>query len=226
MDKAWLEYELAAGRSIQSIADEVGRDHSTVSYWVRKFGLESAYAARVAPRGGIGAEILEALIGEGLSTREIGERLGLSQSTVRHWLKRHGLQTARTVRRGETLPRIESVCTIHGVTTFVQRRTGYVCGRCRAEAVSRWRRRAKEILVSEAGGRCCVCGYDKTQAALQFHHLDPAEKRFGLGSRGLARAMEHLRIEAAKCVLLCANCHVEVEMGIATLPDAPGRSPR
>jgi ferredoxin len=28
------------------------------------------------------------------------------------------------------------------------------------------------------------------------------------------------REEAAKCALLCANCHVEVEAGITTLPAA------
>ena len=40
-------------------------------------------------------------------------------------------------------------------------------------------------------------------------------------------ALQVLREEAAKCVLLCANCHVEVEAGVTALPlefaaDAPG----
>jgi hypothetical protein len=83
------------------------------------------------------------------------------------------------------------------------------------------------ILVEEAGGRCQVCGYDRCIAALQFHHIDPATKLFGLGSRGLAQALDKLRAEAAKCVLLCANCHAEVEAGVTRLPfpDAAARSP-
>jgi hypothetical protein len=30
--------------------------------------------------------------------------------------------------------------------------------------------------------------------------------------------MKRSREEAAKCVLLCANCHAEVENGVADLP--------
>jgi hypothetical protein len=30
-------------------------------------------------------------------------------------------------------------------------------------------------------------------------------------------ALEAARAEAAKCVLLCANCHAEVEAGVATV---------
>jgi hypothetical protein len=30
-----------------------------------------------------------------------------------------------------------------------------------------------------------------------------------------------MREEAAKCVLLCANCHAEVEGGAASLPERP-----
>jgi hypothetical protein len=176
-----------------------------------------------ANRGGIERDTLEGHVERGLSTREIAGVLGVSQSTVRHWLTRYGLKTTRAARRVATLPRIESTCQVHGKTGFVRRRDGYVCLRCRAEAVTRWRQRAKRILVDEAGGKCVVCGYDRCIAALQFHHLDPEEKRFGLGSRGLARAIDRLRIEAAKCVLVCGNCHVELEMGIATLPDAPER---
>jgi hypothetical protein len=80
--------------------------------------------------------------------------------------------------------------------------------------VSRRRRRLKEILVREAGGRCGICGYDRWVGALQFHHRDGEEKEFGLADRGLTRSLEVVRREAAKCILLCANCHSEVEAGI------------
>lgn len=93
-------------------------------------------------------------------------------------------------------------------------RTGsFRCPRCVSERVSRRRRRLKEILVAEAGGACVACGYDRYIGALQFHHLDRREKRFQLAGRGLTRALSTLRREAEKCVLLCANCHAEVEAG-------------
>jgi hypothetical protein len=82
---------------------------------------------------------------------------------------------------------------------------------------------AKRRLVAEAGGRCQLCGYDRCMAALEFHHLDPKAKSFSLSMRGVARAFEELRKEANKCVLLCANCHAEVEAGYSTIvADGPG----
>jgi hypothetical protein len=76
----------------------------------------------------------------------------------------------------------------------------------------------KEVLVSEAGGRCVLCGYSRAVRALEFRHLDPAVKRFGLSSGGITMSLEAARAEAAKCVLLCSNCHAEVEDGITDLP--------
>ena len=116
--------------------------------------------------------------------------------------------------------RKQGICPTHGEAEFVQRGdTGsWRCIPCRSEAVTDRRRRVKAILVAEAGGACAVCGYDRCLAALQFHHLRPEEKRFSLGDKGLARSLEKARAEARKCVLLCANCHAEVEAGVLGLP--------
>jgi hypothetical protein len=86
------------------------------------------------------------------------------------------------------------------------------------ERVSTRRRKVKEILVDEAGGACAICGYKRFAGALQFHHLDPEDKEFAISRNGATLGIETLRAEAAKCVLLCANCHVEVEAGLASLP--------
>jgi hypothetical protein len=91
----------------------------------------------------------------------------------------------------------------------------------------RRRRRVKHTLVTEAGGRCRLCGYARSQAALVFHHVDPSAKRFGLAGGGMTRSLARAREEARKCLLLCANCHAEVEAGVTTLPpslvqDDPG----
>jgi len=55
-------------------------------------------------------------------------------------------------------------------------------------------------------------------AALHFHHVDPSCKSFHLSMQGVARSLKAARAEMAKCVLLCANCHAEVEQGVAALP--------
>lgn len=175
---------------------------------------------RHAARGGLDPVLLRELVALGLTQREIAEAVDRSQGTVRWWLQRHGLATRG--RRGRT-PRVlpGGACPKHGEGTLVQDRRGPCCRRCRAEAVSARRRRVKAQLVAEAGGACSLCGYDHSVAALQFHHRDPASKHFGIGSRGLTQGIDALRAEAAKCVLLCANCHAEVEAGVSELPFSP-----
>ena len=97
--------------------------------------------------------------------------------------------------------------------------------RCAADRVAAYRKRVKEILVAEAGGACRLCGYDIYVGALHFHHLDPTLKRFAVSHAGTTDSLRTMREEARKCVLLCANCHAEVEAGLVFLAspaDNPG----
>jgi transposase len=220
MERAFLEEQLAAGRSLEAIGRLVGRDASTVGYWVRKHGLVPQGRHRHAPRGGIPREVLQELVDGGWTVRQIAERCGVSFSTVRHWLDRYGLRTARARQEPPSgLPRYSArECRKHGTTRFIRENRGYYrCTRCRAERVAARRRRVKEILVREAGGCCVLCGYDRCIGALQFHHVDPGQKSFGIARGGVTRGIAHARIEVAKCVLVCANCHAELEAGAATL---------
>jgi transposase len=221
MDRLMLAAQLESGLSIEAIARESGRDPSTVAYWVNKHRLVSLHAAKHAARGGIPRERLEELVDAGLSIRAIAERVGMSYATVQHWLKKYGLRTRRATQpRGSEARTIERECPVHGLTTFVKysAQDHHRCEQCRRDRVVARRRRVKELLVQEAGGRCQLCGYDRYLGALQFHHLDPNEKAFGLGLRGIARSLERCRDEARKCALLCANCHAEVEAGVAAVP--------
>ncbi len=225
MDKQWLEAQLTAGRSIESIARELGKHPSTVGYWVKKHGLRSTHAAKHAARGGVAREALEPLVLQGLSIRAIAQRLDVSYATVQHWIGRYDLTTLRAARLKATgsarlagEKAIELTCVQHGPTTFIRKADGgYRCRQCRSEAVVKRRRHVKAVLIEEAGGRCLLCGYDRSPAALQFHHVEPGAKAFAIAHRGVTRSLAAARAEAQKCVLLCANCHAEVEVGIATL---------
>jgi transposase-like protein len=200
-----------------------------VGYWVARFGLKAIHAERHAPRGGLARLELEPLVEMGLTIAEIATHVGRSKSTVRYWLKRHELRTrsgpgrrrsfeSKTGKEAGT--RVVTMrCPRHAESEYVIDGRGYYrCRRCRAEAVSRRRRKVKAILVAEAGGACVVCGYSANMRALHFHHTDPSDKRIELNAKGVALSLETLRAEARKCVLLCSNCHAEVEDGAVSLP--------
>ncbi len=221
MDRASLKELLDEGLSLAEIGRRFALHESTVGYWVDKHGLRAVNQARHAARGPLSREVLRRLVGEGASIAQIAHAVGRSKTTVRHWLREYGLKTTWAERRrasSDGQPRLLLHCARHGHTVFRLRSSGgYRCAKCGAEAVSRRRRRVKRALVDEAGGACTVCGYRRCIAALEFHHLTPADKRFAMSARGVARSMAKARAEASKCVLLCANCHAEVEAGMITL---------
>ncbi len=214
------------GLSLAEIGRRFGLHESTVGYWVQQYGLQAVNREKYAARGGLKREELEPLVARGLSIVQIAEAVGLSKTTVRHWLREYEVTTRRGEWRRKSMSEmrdtpmdvVQRECSQHGLTDFKRRSTsGYRCLKCRSEAVVRRRRKVKQILVDEAGGACSGCGYNRCIAALEFHHLVPSEKSFSLSHRGVARSLEKAKAEASKCMLLCANCHAEVEAGFIVL---------
>ncbi len=85
------------------------------------------------------------------------------------------------------------------------------------KAVAKRRKKVKSLAVDYKGGKCQLCNYSKCVDALEFHHIDPSAKKFGIGDKGYTRAWDKVRNELDKCLLLCANCHREVASGITQL---------
>jgi hypothetical protein len=118
-------------------------------------------------------------------------------------------------------------CRRHGRVAFHRYSQGtrghrWRCKRCVGEAVTRRHQKIKRILVAEAGGCCAICGYDRCVVNLHFHHVVPAEKSFGVTvARG--KSLDAYRAEARKCVLVCANCHGEIEAGLVPSPPPQAR---
>jgi transcription elongation factor Elf1 len=107
-------------------------------------------------------------------------------------------------------------CKYHGLVKFYgyKNKKGFVCYHCyecNKEDVSNRRRELKRLAIEYKGGKCCRCGYNKSVRALHFHHLDPKEKDFGIGLDGHVHSWEELKKELDKCILVCANCHAELE---------------
>src|ERR1700722_6853932 len=106
MDRIVLEQLLGEGHSLGEIGRRLGRPESTVSYWVARHGLRPNGHERHSARGGLAKERLEALVDAGMSTSEIAAAVDRSKTSVRHWLRRHGLKTQRSAgakHRGGTV---------------------------------------------------------------------------------------------------------------------------
>ena len=82
------------------------------------------------------------------------------------------------------------------------------------EAVRKRRKKVRQMAIDYKGGQCQICGYDRCPEALEFHHLDEAEKDFGISDKGYTRSWSRMKQEVEKCLLLCANCHREVHSGL------------
>lgn len=217
--------------SLIEIGDLENRDPSTISYWLGKFGLEANGKAKHSPRGELRLGTLKPMVDRGMTVAAIADSVDRSPGAVRYWLEKYGLSTKakrgsrpvvprdvvqRAIRDGQRT--LDAVCLHHGPSVFVIENSGRArCRQCRMERVAARRRKVKRILIEEAGGACVRCGFDGFVGALQFHHLDPSNKKFGVAARGATIGIDALRVEASKCVLLCANCHAEVEHGGASL---------
>lgn len=102
-------------------------------------------------------------------------------------------------------------CKFHGETVhrLDVSNNYYRCKECLKVAVKKRRKNLKVLAVEYKGGKCELCGYSKCIEALDFHHLDPSQKDFGISRKGETRSWERTRKELDKCMMLCANCHRE-----------------
>jgi hypothetical protein len=146
-------------------------------------------------------EVLVELLQEHFSTERIAEKLNCSPGNVLYWERKYGLRPAfaacgdgRRVRTPEEM----SAFMISDPTIR--------------------RRKLKAKAIAFKGGKCMMCGYSRCNAALEFHHVDRTTKGFGLSRKGIIRSRDSIEQEIRKCILICANCHREVEAGLRTIP--------
>ena len=71
--------------------------------------------------------------------------------------------------------------------------------------------KASQHVKAYKGGKCCICGYNQCDSALDFHHL--RDKAFTI-SRARSRSLNNLKKEADKTILVCRNCHAEIHAGM------------
>lgn len=88
------------------------------------------------------------------------------------------------------------------------------------------RKRRKELRIhvkqNVFGGKCCLCGYNRSLAALDFHHLDKDKKEALIATLLNEGYVSKLETELQKVILVCKNCHCEIHDGLHTsLPQSP-----
>ena len=95
----------------------------------------------------------------------------------------------------------------------------YICIKCQNEYVKKHYYKNKQqylnknkerknkakhyVIQKKKEGKCVVCGENRWWV-LDFHHT---ESKTDAVSKMLGWGLERIKIEVAKCVLLCANCH-------------------
>ena len=58
---------------------------------------------------------------------------------------------------------------------------------------------------------CSICGYNNNHSVLEFHHVNPNDKSFPIAHGIRNHTNERVAEELNKCILMCANCHKEIE---------------
>jgi len=72
----------------------------------------------------------------------------------------------------------------------------------------------REALAGFKVNGCAICGYNKCKSALDFHHANPEDKVASISAmvnRTYGCINEEIVDELSKCILLCRNCHAEIE---------------
>ena len=88
-----------------------------------------------------------------------------------------------------------------------------------SQSTTDFRRRRKLNLIKVCGERCNICGYNKSVTALEFHHIYPEEKEYGIGATGTCHDIEKDLNEVQKCILVCSNCHREIHDGFYSIEE-------
>lgn len=176
---------------------------------------------------------------EGKSYSEISNELGCSKSTVSFHCKNEalndiGLDQSKRLSEDEidelksyyknhSIKETSKKFKVSGTTVkkYVEKKRVFFESdddkrKANYKRVKSFRNRLKERAVEYKGGKCALCGYNRCVKSFDFHHLDPKEKDFTVGSNSNI-SWDRLKKEIDKCILLCANCHREVHAGYQEL---------
>ena len=169
---------------------------------------------------------------QGKTYKEIQKVTGCCKNTCIKYLKQHGYEpTVKVIhindelmqkiqQRYNEVKNIKIVAKEFHISASRLRKNGLqiikpIKTQEEFKAQTNYSKRVKEKLIEYKGGKCQICGYNKCNRALEFHHLDPTQKDFTIS--GGTKSFEKIKSEVDKCIMVCANCHREIHEGLIQL---------
>lgn len=122
----------------------------------------------------------------------------------------------KLVEQGKTTFEISSILCLPIATVRYYREKSRKSNQ--SSRIAEHRKRLKRKAIDYSGGKCLHCGYCRCVGALEFHHLDPAQKEGKLSS-GRTYGWNKFKLELDKTILLCATCHREIHEDVWTITD-------
>lgn len=156
---------------------------------------------------------IESMALDGKSSYEISREFGVPRTTIAYRLKKLGIKSGH-VRFGD-IEKHRHLCLRCGdddKKNFYGHKKR-ICRSCFNEDTKSRIRLNKINASAMFGGKCSVCGYDRCQNALEFHHIDPSDKDENFNTV-MHRSWESVKKALYNCVMLCANCHREAHSRI------------
>ena len=114
-------------------------------------------------------------------------------------------------KRPDTLEGKRLVCSVCKKSYIYNRKSNHILSSDRCSCCVRDEKRFlnKKLAVEYLGGRCIICGYNKSLAAMVFHHKKPNNKIDHIAAMLVCCSWAKIQSELDKCELLCCRCHTE-----------------
>jgi DNA-binding CsgD family transcriptional regulator len=223
------------GLTINQIVKELNCSKSTVSYHINKHGMGGQIKKDSTNiLFGININVIENVVElrkKGLTFNEIQNQINISKDKISKICKKYNLKNVirnrylfidddiknkikesykntKSIRKTAIELKLNRETVRKNITINNEKINTINKKKKNVAYVNTSRRKRKIELLEYKGGKCIVCGYNKSNYALQFHHLDKDKKDFTIGSRNYS--LEIMKKEADKCILVCANCHFEI----------------
>lgn len=161
--------------------------------------------------------IIKELIDQGQSQREIANKLKISQTTVRYYLKKYELKTQKNLYN-IIISNDRRICikclknlSINNFYSKSNRinKFHHICKDCSNVISTQKSIENKLKMIKFKGNQCKNCNLhieDSHYSVFDFHHRDLHSKDINLSSIK-KWTWNKIEIELNKCDLLCSNCH-------------------